>query len=160
MELTPHIEALHRDLGHAAALGDDDVRAAASRLLVALDPALRMTLVEVLSQAASHLSAELGDTAVEVRMAGREPQFVVTRSTPHAPEPPTPDNDDEGTDSSTTRLTLRIPDGLKSRADEAASQQGQSLNTWVVDAVRQALSVRSHPGRTHGQTGRRLTGWA
>lgn len=154
MELTPHLDALRRDLGNAAALGDDAAREAAGRLLLALDPALRMTFVDLLSDAANQLSADLGDTVIEVRMAGRDPHFVVTRShtepTVVLPDPET------GDDLSTTRLTLRLPDGLKTRAEEAAARQGQSLNTWVIDAVRRALTPRpSH----HGPTGRRLTGW-
>lgn len=153
MELTPHLDALRRDLGNAAALGDDAAREAANRLLLALDPALRMTFVSLLSEAAGQLSADLGDTVIDIRMAGRDPHFVVTRS--HA-EPTVVLPDSETDDPSTTRLTLRLPDGLKNRAEEAASKQGQSLNTWVVDAVRRALTPRpTH----HGPTGRRLTGW-
>ncbi|WP_203568174.1 toxin-antitoxin system HicB family antitoxin [Aestuariimicrobium ganziense] len=158
MELGPHIEALHRDLGNAASLGDDAARDAASRLLVALDPALRMAMLDLLSQAAAQLSSELDDTVVEVRMAGREPQFVVTRHQA-APALDTEPTEVLGDDQATTRLTLRLPDGLKARAEDAATRSGQSLNTWIVEAVRGAFGSQSrhHHNRS---TGRRLTGWA
>ncbi|CAI9401431.1 MULTISPECIES: toxin-antitoxin system HicB family antitoxin [Aestuariimicrobium] len=149
MELAPHVEAVRRDLTNAAALGDGEARAAAHRLLLALDPSLRLTLVDLLSTAAAELTSTLGDTLIEVRMAGRDPHFAVTRT---GAEEPTQVLEDD--DSSLTRITVRLPESLKSRADEAAGRQGQSLNTWITEAVRQALSTRpSH------QPGRRLTGW-
>ncbi|MGJ6980273.1 toxin-antitoxin system HicB family antitoxin [Aestuariimicrobium soli] len=150
MELAPHVEALRRDLANAASLGNDEAQAAAARLLVALDPSVRLTLVDLLATAAAELSATLGDTVVEVRMAGRDPHFAVTRTGTEIPHQPVVDDED----SSLTRITVRLPESLKNRADEAANGLGQSLNTWITDAVRQALTPRTnhHPGR-------RMTGW-
>ena len=47
--------------------------------------------------------------------------------------------DDEG---DTSRITLRLPEPLKGRAEELAAQRGQSLNTWIVNAVRAATTAR------------------
>ena len=44
MDITGLIDDLSQDLSRAAEVGGEDVRAAAERLLLALDPALRLPL--------------------------------------------------------------------------------------------------------------------
>jgi hypothetical protein len=154
MELTPYVERLRRDLGDAAAAGGPEAQQAAERLALALDPATRMMLLEALSQAAAEITGSLDHHAVDVRMNGREPEFVVaeleaaTAPIPQSsPEPTTPL---EPEDASQSRITLRLPESVKARAEEAAAQVGQSLNAWLVDAVRDALDGR---GRVDLQLG-------
>jgi HicB-like protein involved in pilus formation len=146
MELTPFVERLRRDLSDAAAAGGPDAQAAAERLALALDPATRMMLLEALSQAAAEITGELGTDAVDVRMSGREPEFVITHVEPAAPPappaPPEPPLPPEPEDDSQSRITLRLPESVKVRAEEAATAIGQSLNAWLVDAVRDALDGR------------------
>ena len=146
MELSPFVERLRRDLSDAAAAGGPEAQAAAERLALALDPATRMMLLEALSQAADEITGELEAEAVDVRMSGREPEFVVTRlepATPPAPPaPPAPPTPPEPEDDSQSRITLRLPESVKVRAEEAATSIGQSLNAWLVDAVRDALDGR------------------
>ena len=155
MDLDPYLIGLRDDLAKATALSDDHTRHVAERLLVALEPALRLRLVEALTDAAASLSAELGDV-VEVRMEGRDPAWWVQRQTPADDvEPTLPEPDDEGT----ARITLRLPEGVKTRADAAADRAGTSLNAWIVNAVRAHLTgpaPRGHGSRTE----RRITGWA
>ena len=38
------------------------------------------------------------------------------------------------------RITLRIPESVKTRAEEKAARAGHSLNTWLVNVVRAATS--------------------
>ena len=45
---------------------------------------------------------------------------------------------------------MRLPESVKVRAEEAAAELGQSLNAWLVDAVRDALDGR---GRVELQLG-------
>ena len=45
-------------------------------------------------------------------------------------------------DVSTPRTTLRLPDALKSRVDEAATIDGVSVNTWLVRAIASALQPK------------------
>lgn len=143
MELSPFVELLRRDLSDAAAAGGPEAQTAAERLALALDPATRMMLLEALSQAAAEITGELDHEAVDVRMNGREPEFVVTQLEPATlPEPPAPPASPappEPEDDSQSRITLRLPESVKVRAEEAASGIGQSLNAWIVDAVRDAL---------------------
>jgi len=179
MELSPYVESLRADLARAIEATGPEARTYAERLTHALDPAVRMALLEALSDAAAEITQELRTQAVEVRLKGREPQFVVSASSPMADDSvePLDDVDDDG--DVVARITVRIPEGLKSRAEELATDLGQSLNTWIVAAIRRATrdrSVRvdldlgsfpfppgapappSSPG--HGRTGRRIQGWA
>ncbi|MBV9832549.1 MAG: toxin-antitoxin system HicB family antitoxin [Marmoricola sp.] len=150
MELTPYVDRLRSDLADAAAAGGAEAQQAAERLALALDPATRMVLLEALSHGAAEITGELEHHAVEVRMNGREPEFVVTEleptrpiAPPPPPEPPTPpQGQGQPEDDSQSRITLRLPESVKARAEEAANQLGQSLNAWLVDAVRDALDPR------------------
>ncbi|MBA3311113.1 MAG: pilus assembly protein HicB [Nocardioidaceae bacterium] len=149
MDITEYSESLRRDLAQAAEAGSDEVRQAAERLALALDPAIRLTLMDALSQAAADITNELDGTTVDVRLKGREPVFVVTGGVPAPPEAPEPFGpgspaepaDEEGQeDGAVARITLRLPESLKVRAEEIAASRGQSLNTWLVNAARMVAS--------------------
>ncbi len=143
MDITPYVDHLRRDLVAAADTGADEVRQAAERLALALDPAARLALMEAISQAAAEITAEMPAGGVDVRLNGRELDFVVEGATPTppappaAPAPPTPEDADEG---GMARITLRIPESVKARAEEKSAGAGQSLNTWIVNVVRAAAS--------------------
>lgn len=172
MDLSAYVEDLRRDLVAAATTGGDAMVAAAERLTVALDAAVRMALLEALADAAAEITAELPGGAIDVRLKGRDPHFVVTLPEPPtdehgAPPPDASANTTESTeeidddDSTTARLTLRLPDALKQRVDAAATRARQSTNTWLVEVIRSAVTApstppRDRPGRGHG---RHLTGW-
>jgi hypothetical protein len=158
MEITDLVNSLRQDLARAAEVGGQDVKAAAERLLLALDPALRLTLMEALSQAATDIGAALPGVSVSVRLQGREPVFVV-EGAPAAAQP-ADSFDDEETEA-TARITLRIPETLKARAEALAARRGQSLNTWLVGAARAAAADRPHHAgeSIHGFPGRRMKGW-
>ncbi|MGH3546032.1 MAG: histidine kinase, partial [Mycobacteriales bacterium] len=59
--------------------------------------------------------------------------------------------------------TLRLPEQLRQRVDEAAHREGLSVNTWLVRATGAALSPSSasHLADRRGgtQAGRQYTGW-
>jgi hypothetical protein len=172
MELAPFVDRLRQDLADAAAAGGPEAQASAERLALALGPATRMMLLEALSEAAAEITGALDHDAVDVRMSGREPEFVVTALeplTPPAPSgPPAPPAPPEPEDDSQSRITLRLPESVKVRAEEAAARIGQSLNAWLVDAVRDALDgnrVERELGSSRitltGDAGRRkqIRGW-
>ena len=177
MDITQFVEALRRDLSQAAEAGTDEVRSAAERLSLALDPAVRLTLMDALSQAASEITNELHGTSVEVRLKGREPIFVVLGAgadamppaPPHPPTPPDAEESFDGEDESVARITLRLPESLKTKAEELAARRGQSLNTWLVNAARMASSANidinimgsmgpGAPGRNRSSN-KRIQGW-
>jgi hypothetical protein len=174
MDLSPYVEALRRDLQATAEVAGEDAREVADRLINALDASVRLVLIDALGAAAEQITAELAPGSVELRLRGREPEFVVavasptdipTPPAPPAPPPPAFDGDD-GT---TARISLRLPDGLKVRIEEAANNIGFSVNSWLVralnDAVAQFNEDINNPHRTREQRrdirpGRSLSGWA
>src|SRR4051812_49595324 len=79
MNLTQYIEDVQRQLAVAAAAGGDEARALAERLTPALDSVLRLTLLEVLGAAAAEITRELAPGSVDLRLRGREPEFVVAQ---------------------------------------------------------------------------------
>lgn len=179
MDITPYVEGLRRDLVAAAEGAGQDARQAAERLTFALDPSARLALMEAVSQAAAEITAEMPNGGVDVRLAGRDLDFVVHMEPPSGsaapaapPAPPAPDDIDEG---GLARITLRIPESVKAKAEERAEDAGQSLNTWLVSVVRAAtrdgainvdIDLSSIPffgsdpfaGRK-GRNQRRMTGW-
>ena len=144
MDITPYVDSLRRDLVAAAESGGDDIRRAAERLSYALDAAARLAFMEVVSQAAAEITAELPAGSVDVRLNGRELDFVVQASTPMAPPAPRPRRCRPArrprTASNLARVTLRIPESVKARAEIKAADAGQSLNTWLVNIVRAATN--------------------
>ncbi|NUT93576.1 MAG: toxin-antitoxin system HicB family antitoxin [Saccharothrix sp.] len=160
MDLTPYVDNLRRELAVAAEAVGDEARALADRLTSQIDPATRLTLLEALSHAASEITRDLAPGSVDVRLRGRDPEFVVTPP-PHAapeapaqPAPPPPPVDDDG---AMTRINLRLPEHLKQRVEDAAATAGISVNAWLVRAASAALDqgVRQ-PTTLFGQ---RYTGW-
>jgi hypothetical protein len=182
MDITPYVERLRHDLSQAAAAGDDQVRDAAERLGLALDPSMRLAVMEALSQAAAEITSEMRTGSVDVRLAGRDLEFVVEDAapvTPPAPSTPPPTAEEEDDDgAATARITLRLPESVKAKAEELAGRSGSSLNTWIVNVLRAAtregainidIDLSSipflegadplEPGRGGRRGTRRMTGW-
>lgn len=168
MELTRYVDELQHQLATAAAAGGDEARELAGRLSAPLDAAVRLVLLEALSTAATEITAELAPGAVDVRLRGRDPEFIVT------PAPTSAFEEDaapaaeparaavlDPDDVSTSRTTLRLPDQLKVQVEEAAAREGMSVNTWLVRAVAAALApvASSRPAPRATSTSGRVTGW-
>ncbi|GAB3587128.1 toxin-antitoxin system HicB family antitoxin [Amycolatopsis endophytica] len=144
MDLTPYITGLREDLTATASAGDEQIRRAAAVLSGALEPAVRLALMNALADLAAEATAQLPDHVVEVRLDGRDVRVVVTGGTAErerepkaAPPPPPPPPMVDGGDIS--RMTLRLVEKLKEQAEHAASTQGVSLNTFISQAVHGAL---------------------
>ncbi|MFI5952445.1 hypothetical protein [Cryptosporangium sp. NPDC051539] len=171
MELAPYVTALRADLATAAQAGGDDARALAERLTAPLESAARLALLNALTAAMSEVTLELAPGSVDVRLRGLDPEFVVTLpATPEpAPSTPTPTpappaaepppGDDDTT--ATARVNLRLPGPLKSRAEDAATREGLSVNAWLVRAVSAALDHTTRPAPPPAATSssQRYTGW-
>lgn len=149
MNIAGHIEALRADLIATAGIGDESTLRVAEQLSRALDPAMRLRLLDILSEAALEVNGQLTSGQIEVRLAGGDVGFVYSESSNEA-EP-------AGEDAQAARITLRIPEQLKTRAEAAAAAEGVSLNTWLVRATSRALDRGRSSG---GPGGRRITGYA
>src|ERR1022692_2063890 len=78
MDLRPYVETIHRQLADAAEAGGDEARALAERLAAPLDSSIRLALQDALGAAAEEITRELAPGSVELRIRGRNPEFVVT----------------------------------------------------------------------------------
>jgi hypothetical protein len=165
MDLSEYSESLRRELIAITRFAGDDVSRAAEMLAESLDSSVRLALLNVLSAAADEITAHLDGAAIDVRLTGMEPEFVVTishddaDSADFAPAPPVPGQ--EADDAGQSRITLRIPEHLKARAESAAAAGGLSVNAWLVRAITAALE--SPPGRgsrPRPAVGKRYTGFA
>jgi hypothetical protein len=180
MNLGLYVENIHRQLEIAAEAGGDDARVLAERLVAPLEAAMRLTLQDVLAAAAEEITTELAPGSVELRLRGRDPEFVVT------PPPVDPSVEDlaEGDDTmprgwavanvaphkpteadagTMSRINLRMPDHLKARIEQAADGEGLSVNAWLVRAAASSLERSDAPGRRERrapQGAQRYTGWA
>jgi HicB family len=163
MELTPYLESLRADLAAAAAPGGPETTRAAELLGHSLEASARLALLEALSDAAAEITTRLHDATVEVRLRGRSADFVVTQAAAEpdvaAPAPTLETGD-------LTRLTLRMPEALKTHVEQAAAAEGISVNAWLVRAVAAAMTrppgppTAPPPPAGPGRRGKRLTGFA
>lgn len=164
MDVTPYVAALREDLLAAAAAGDEQTRRTAALLAAAIEPAARLALLHALSDLTGEVTEALDDgRTVEVRLDGRQVRVAVSEpERPRAEPPPagpfgTPFAGPFGGDAGdVSRITLRLMEQLKNNAEQAASAQGMSLNSWISQAVQGALSG-SRPSGSRGWDKR--SGW-
>ncbi len=173
MHLEPYVQAIRQQLEVVAEGSGSEARALAERLAAQLEASIRLAILDVLSAAAQELTVEMAPGCVELRLRGREPDFVVTLPPSEQGEPfGQPVGDDgaarvsdrtEGADGNLARINLRIPDQLKSRVEKAAAREGLSVNAWLVRAASAAVG-RTDPARRHERRSpygtQRYTGWA
>src|SRR5262245_17175869 len=158
MDLQPYVDGVRHELAVAAAAGGQDAQALAERLTAPLESAIRLALLEALSEAAEQITRELAPGSVDVRLRGRDPEFTVSpgiedgQELPEAPAA-VPECEDDG---GTWRVTLRLPEHLRSRVDAAARGDGLSVNAWLVRAVTAALGGARRP---RGDSGKHVSGW-
>jgi hypothetical protein len=140
MLLAPIVEGLEQDLKRAAAVGGEDTRRIADVLVEALGSAVRLRFLDALQQAADELTASLPVLSMSVSTVGGASTGT--------------DSAERG-DEEVARVTLRLPEGLKTQAERAAARDGVSLNSWLVDAAAHALRLPPAPRRGS----RRMTGF-
>ena len=155
MHVDTYTETLRRTLVETSSLGDERTQDVARSLAAALDPALRLVALQMLTDTADELNGELDGAHVAVVMDGATPHLLVTqadrsdeREQDHVTGPDrhaqTPAHAvPEVADGPEVRTTLRMPESLKQQIDAAARVQGRSVNAWLVEAARGALSEQS-----------------
>ncbi len=175
MDLTSYVSNLGREFATLAEAGGDEARALVERLTGSLESAIRMTLLDALSAAADEITRDLAPGSVELRLRGRDPDFVVStpsaepfeRAARDAPDPA--DDAPEGglplaEDGPTARINVRLPEHLKAAVEEAAAKEGRSVNAWLVRAAATAVQrsgrdQRPEPRAGGSRTKQRITGW-
>jgi hypothetical protein len=175
MDLSKYVSQLREDLASAAAAGDEQTRRTGALLGAAIEPAARLALMNALSDLAAEVTAALGDRVVEVRLDGRDVRVAV--STEQAVDGPEPESVDApfsgfgprgfggfgglgGEAGDISRVTLRLVEQIKNQAEQAAANQGMSLNSWVAQAVQGALAGHhGRPGKPGRRDGKHIKGW-
>lgn len=128
-------------------------------------------MLSALSAAAEEITGHMAPGAVDVRLRGGDIGFVVTpppappeddhqdvSPTADRPEPEVPESDEGGT----SRVTLRLPEQLKARTEDAARREGFSVNAWLVRAVTRALdpgAAGTSDRRRNRWSGQQYSGW-
>lgn len=168
MDLTAHVNNLGREFTALAEAGGDEARALVERLTGSLEPAIRMTLLDALSAAADEITRDLAPGSVELRLRGRDPNFVVT-APPAEPiddaaedDPATADGSLSTEDGPSSRINVRLPEQLKAAVEEAAAKEGRSVNAWLIRAASAAVARSDRdqrPEQRGKRTQQRLTGW-
>jgi HicB family len=150
MELRRFVESLQADLEQIAAVGDDSVAEAARRLTAAVGASAGLRLLDALTEAALELTNQLPAGHVEIRLSGQDPTLVYVAEQPEEPAPA-----GAAEDALVARISLRLPEALKSSVEAAASREGVSVNTWLVRAITRAVGS----GGARRGPGHRLTGF-
>ncbi len=135
-----HIEAAVTDQLMLTA-SDPAVEEAAETFLRVLRPAIDAAAMTLAEQAAAEVAAQLPSHEVRVVLSEGEPVIEIM---PQEDPVVVPSSDLEA------RLTVRLPEQLKSVIEQAASDAGDSINSYVV----KSLAKRS----TSHSTGRRFSG--
>lgn len=145
MEMARFVDSLAADVAAVAAVGDEETRAAAERVLQAIRGSAGLRLLDALGEAALEISAQLPEGHIEVRLVGQDPALVYVGEEAAPPEP--------AADGLTARITLRLPESLKASLEADATREGISVNSLIVRAL-----SRGTGGRVQ-RSGKRLRGY-
>jgi hypothetical protein len=174
MQIDTYIQSVRSQLELAAEAGGEDARDLARRLVAPLESAIRLSVQDALAAAAEEITLELAPGSVELRLRGREPEFVVSLppaepgagdvAEDQAVPPASWRAQGEDDDAALSRINLRLPDRLKARIEEAATDEGLSINAWLVRtaavAVERRDPVHRRESRTTPHGAQRYTGWS
>ena len=160
MRMDAFTDTLRRTLVETSSLGDERTQDVARSLVAALDPALRLVALQMLTDTVDELNSELDGAHVAIVMDGSTPRLLVNQAAPSTQEaesvsPPVPDapqaaqepGAQEGVE---VRTTLRLPESLKRQIDAAARARGRSVNAWLVEAAQGALSEQASASGSAG----------
>ena len=134
MKMSLVVDGLRSDVAAVGELGDDAVAEAAERIAAVLSRSVPGRILDLLSDAAAELSAELPDGRVEIRLAGDDVELA------YVADERVPGGEADGDLSA--RITLRLSEGLKSRVEERASGEGVSVNTFILRTLERGTSSR------------------
>ena len=151
MKMSLAVDGLRSDVVAVGELGDDAVAELAERIADVLARSAPARLLDLLSDAATEVSAELPEGRVELRVAGDDVQLAYVEDGHGAGG-----GDGDGDGQLSARITLRLSQALKARVEEGAAAQGTSVNSYIVRALERGASTsRNYSGRG----GTRLRGY-
>jgi hypothetical protein len=159
MEFDNIVEGITADLRRAGAIGGEETARIADLLVAGVEPSIWLHLLEALYRAARELEESAPGVSIEIRLEGRNPVLSLVREEPEGSATEGESLGDYSEDD-VLRITLRLPEGLKVRVEEAAARAGASVNAWIVAALARSFDVSAstwtQPG---GRMPRRMTGF-
>lgn len=170
MQLDRHLERLRDRLALAAEGEKEEEARAAQRLIASLDDSVRLMLLDVLAAAAAEITRDLAPASVELRLRESDPEFVVSVPAERRGRDAgdgggadaTPAGESAaGGEGAVARINLRLPEQLKGRVEQAAEQDGLSINAWLVRAAAAAVDRGRSGARESGPSYgvQRYKGW-
>ena len=120
MKMSLVVDGLRSDVVAVGELGDETVAEVAERIADVLGRSVPGRVLDLLSDVAAELSAELPDGRVEIRVAGDDVELAYVEDDARTGAA-TADGDDLS-----ARITLRLSEGLKSRVEEGAARRRAS----------------------------------
>ena len=148
MQLSHAISSLEDAVEAQLRVAGPEVAEIGTQLMMALKPAIRQAMMDVVTMAATEISSQLPNQGVDVRLVDGDPELVVTSGGSGIPTPPAPPGADDGE----ARITLRLPEYLKHLIADAAVTSGDSVNTYVIDALRHQSQPRKGGATRHRTT--------
>jgi hypothetical protein len=142
MQLTQAAFRLETAVEAQLRLGDPELASLGAELLEVLRPAIKQTLMDVVEMAAQEVNGQLVGHRVDIRLVEGDPELVVGTDDSRIPPPPPPLAPGDTTDTE-ARITLRLPGSLKEVIAEAAEVAGDSVNSFVIDALRSRAYERT-----------------
>lgn len=122
----------------ALAGSDPNLESAGRAILSALRPAIKEAAFDLAGQAAEEVRAQISGHRVDLTVVDGEPTIRITPD-----EPSVSGSVEEEFDA---RITLRLPPSIKEIIEQAATESGDSVNSWVVKALAGRISG-SRPSR-------------
>jgi hypothetical protein len=150
MKMSQAIEGFRSDVSAVGELGDETVAEVADRIAAMLARSASSRILDLLSEAAAELSAELPEGRVEIRLVGDDVEFVYVDQVDERVAMQEPEAE------LSARVTLRLSDQLKARVEASAGRDGLSVNSWILRTLERGTSASKV--RT-GRGGSRLRGY-
>jgi len=141
VDTTSIIHELESTLGDQLAIAGagSELATAGSMLLTLLGPAIERSMLALAEQAVTEVQAQLPDHEVALTVRNGQPEIAIRDRSQDVTA--TASMDDLH-----ARLTLRLPEMLKSELEAAAGSAGDSVNAYV---------IKSLAGRKRGRGGPR-----
>lgn len=139
MHVEPIItEVDSRVRAQAGLMAGPEIEATVGLMLEVLRPALKDAAMAIAEQATGEIRAQLPDHHVELALIDGDPSIQIREA--------------EGTRRSTdedfaARISLRLPASLKDTIESFATDNGESVNAWVVKTLEGRATKRRPTGR-------------
>ncbi len=135
MKMSLVVDGLRADVVSIGELGDDTVAEAAERIADVLGRSVPARILDLLSDAAAEVSAELPEGRVEIRVAGDDVDLAYVEDARVQAA-----GESDGDRDLSARISLRLSESLKARLEEGAAREGISVNAFIVRTLDRGAS--------------------